>query len=193
MTYISCAFETEARALIDFYKLDKRSDLSYKLFFNENILLIISGMGQNKAKEAIEFLLLNYPNKQDDIFLNLGVCAGQKKFEVGDLVQIKQLHSIDESHKLSSINKGIAEVSCFSSEVAVSGSCSQDIAEMEANSIYSIIQKYFLVKNISFLKIVSDNFNPIKFSKEFIINLTKQNIKEITKHINLLQEKNSEK
>ena len=187
MTYILSAFETEARALIQSYGLQKDVNHPFKLFYSEEILIIISGMGQEKAKEAIEYLLLNFPNKTDDIFINLGICAGQKEFAVGTLLQIKQLQDEEESHHLITCNEYIQAVSCFSSFVPLDIPTTTDIAEMEAMGIYRVIHTYFPRKQISFLKIVSDNFNPIKFSKAFIIGLFQNKLSQIQDHITLLQ------
>ena len=52
MTYILCAFESEARAIIDKYKLLKGNSDKYTLFKNENFLIFISGMGQDNAYNA---------------------------------------------------------------------------------------------------------------------------------------------
>ena len=189
MTYILSAFETEARALIDFYKLSKKNNSAYKIFYNEDIFLIISGMGQERASEAIEYLILNYPNKKEDIFINLGICAGQKKYKVGELLHVETLTNNEESHKMAKIGNKITQVSCFSSKTPVSSIISQDIAEMEAMSIYKVVRDYFKHTNISFLKIVSDNFNPQKFSKQFVIDLTFNNLEKINSHIQDLNEK----
>ena len=187
MTYILCAFETEARAILDNYKLQKRQSHPFKTFYDENIFIIISGMEQNKAKEAVEYLLLNFPHKSNDIFINLGTCAGQKEFPIGSLVQVQQLQDEEESHRLCVQNKAIKAVSCFSSVLPLDRPTSTDIAEMEAIGIYKIISKYFPLKKISFLKIVSDNFNPIKHEKAFIIKLTQDNLVEIKAHIELMK------
>jgi len=186
MTYIISAFETEARALIDSYKLQKRSTHPFKLFYDEEIFIIISGMGQNRAEEALEYLSLNFPYHPNDTFINLGTCAGQKEFSIGTLVQVKLLQDEEESHRLCVQNKELQAVSCFSSLLPLDRPTSTDIAEMEAIGIYRTINNYFPLKKISFLKIVSDNFNPIKHEKAFIIKLTQDNLVEIKAHIELL-------
>ncbi len=188
MIYILCAFEAEARAVIDAYKLEKKESSDFKLFFNEEMLVLISGMGQKKAKNALEYLLLNYPNTKEDIFINLGTCAGQKEFEIGTLVQIKQLQNEEESHRLCTKSSGLPAVTCFSSPTPVQRPTATDIAEMEAISIYPIVSQYFSLKQVSFLKIVSDHFNPVKLSKPFVIELTNRNLKAIKEHLKVMQE-----
>lgn len=183
MIYIMSAFEAEARSLIDYFKAQKHKSSPFKIFCNKNVLIIISGMGQENAYSAIEYLLLNYPNKEEDIFINLGVCAGHNRYNIGNLVQIKHLKNDEESHILYTIGNSIKEVSCFSARKPLERPCSTDIAEMEAMSIYKGISEYFRPQRTSFLKIVSDNFKPVKPKKQFIIELTRKNLPLIHNHI----------
>jgi len=187
MTYILCAFEIEARALIDRYKLQKGKSGPYKIFSNEDILVFISGMGQDNAVEAIQNMLLNFPNTHKDIFINLGICAAQSSYEIGEILQIKKLKDEEASHLLKTPDSGIKTVSCFSSKVPLDRPVNEDIAEMEAMSFYTNIREYYEAKNISFLKVVSDHFNPNKPDKQFIISLIQKNISKIDEHLNQMR------
>jgi len=192
MIYIFCAFETEARALIDRYKLKKRKSGKYTFFANEEILILISAMGQENAKNAAEHLLLNFPAKKEDIFINLGVCAAQSTYEVGKILQIAKLVNEEESHFLKSVPSSIQSVSCFSAKRPQGRPVNEDISEMEAMGIYNYIRPYFMAEHISFLKIVSDNFNPVRLEKQFIISLIHKNIPLIDEHIKIMQEGDSD-
>jgi len=175
MTYIICAFESEARALIDKYKLAKDTSGTFTLFKNEEFIIFICGMGQENAQTATQNLLLNFPNKENDIFVNLGICAAQTSYNIGTLVQIHKLQGNHESHVLKTVDSGIPPVSCFSSFTPLNR---------------PVISPYFKTTKISFLKVVSDNFNPVKFNKGFIISLMNANLSHIIKHINIMKEKN---
>ncbi|MDF1881312.1 hypothetical protein JHD50_08360 [Sulfurimonas sp. MAG313] len=183
MIIIFCAFEVEARALVDKYKLSKKEDDEYKTFYNEDTLILISGMGQDNAQKASEYFLLNYSHSQKDIFINLGICAAHTIYKVGDIVQIKKLANEEESHLLKTANSSIKKVSCFSTKVPVSCPVNEDIAEMEAMSLYLALSPYFPKENMSFLKVVSDNFDCAKPNKDFIISLFNNQFNEIDTHI----------
>ncbi len=187
MIYIFCAFETEARALIDKHRLSKRKSGLYTLFTNEEILIFISGMGQENANNAAMHLILNFPAKKDDIFINLGVCAAQSSYRVGNILQIEKLVDEKESHRLKCVSSPVQKVSCFSAKLPQDRPVNEDIAEMEAMSIYNTISQYFAAEHISFLKVVSDNFNPVKLEKQFIISLIQKNIPLIDEHIKIMQ------
>jgi len=190
MTYILSAFESEARAIIDKHRLIKMKSGIYTLFKNEEFLVFISGMGQDNAHLATQHLLLNFPNKTNDIFVNLGICAAQSSFKVGELLQINKLQDTQESHLLKTIDSDLPKVSCFSSHEALNRPVNEDIAEMEAMSIYKEIRTYFNPSCISFIKVVSDNFNPVKFNKGFIISLISTNLPMIMKHLQKMKEIN---
>ena len=187
MIYIFCAFEAEARALIDSYKLAETQTEPFALFANKEIQLIISGMGQDRAKEAGHYLLSICSIEKDDVLLNIGICAAQEEYHVGELLEIKSIQNEEVSYELEPRSSGIKQVSCFSARQVLGKATPTDIAEMEALSLYEILKDSFLSENIGFLKIVSDNFNPFVPKKKFIIALVQAHIKEIKAHIKTLQ------
>lgn len=186
MLYIICAFEAEARALIDVYKLVKKQSEPFALFESNEIKLLICKMGQQNAKEACQYLSQHYNLKKEDKLLNLGICAAQEKYSTGSILLVKNLSNEYISHELQTIDSNLTEVSCYSSAQVLDKPSKSDIAEMEALAIYETLSIYFTKENISFLKIVSDNFKPFKPSKQFIIDLIKGNLKEIQDHITQL-------
>jgi len=187
MIYFICAFEAEARALIEYCKLQKDPNSPCTLFSNAERIILISGMGQDNAKKAIEYLLLKYPHSDDDVLINLGICAAQDKFPVGSLLHVQSLRSRSESFELKVVDSTLQKVSCFSSEEVLTQVVDTDIAEMEAISIYKAASASFSPSKISILKVVSDHFKPFKIKKQFIIDLIKPHVKEIETHIQQIQ------
>ena len=187
MIYIFCAFEAEARALIDSYKLIKKQSVPFVLFSNESIQLILSGMGQQKAKEAAEYLLTLHTIQNTDIFLNIGVCAAKENYKIGELLEVNQIHDETNTYPLQSHSSILKPVTCFSASQAQGKGRDSDIAEMEALGLYLVLKDDFISDRISFLKIVSDNFKPFIPKKSFIIGLIQARVKEIKEHIQNLQ------
>ncbi len=187
MVYFICAFEAEARALIDHYRLQKDLSQPYPVFFNEDKVILISGMGQENAKKAAEHLLSRYPHGNDSVLINLGICAAQEKFPIGSLLCVKSLHNESESFEFKNVDSALEKVSCFSSEQALTQASNTDIAEMEAISIYKAVSTSFAPYKISVLKVVSDHFKPFKIKKQLIIDLIRVHLKEIETHIKQIQ------
>ena len=186
MIYIICAFEAEARALIDSYKLVKKQTSPFALFENSEIRLIISLMGPEKAASASQYLISTFLPKADDSFLNLGICAAQSQYPIGELLQIEILTDGKSCFTIETLDSGIKTVSCYSSDKAMHTAVETDIAEMEAMTLYEKMSSSFNAKNISFLKVVSDHFKPFKPDKQFVIDLIRNNLKPIKEHISLL-------
>jgi hypothetical protein len=186
MLYIICAFEAEARAIIDHYKLTKKQIKPFALFQSSEILLIVCGMGPDNAKTASQYLLNTFSLHKEDSCLNLGICAAKDDFSIGELLQVQDLQNQTSSYTLETLDSDIKTVSCYSSDKVLDSPSNTDIAEMEALSIYETVSSYFEQTNISILKIVSDNFRPFKPNKQFVIDLIRNNIKPIKEHINQL-------
>jgi hypothetical protein len=187
MVYFICAFRAEARALIDHYKLQKDSTQLYPVFFNEKMTILISGMGQSNATKAVDFLLSHYPQSNNTILINLGICAAQEKFPIGSLLQVQSLQNESERFELTTFDSILDKVSCFSSDHAQAQATKTDIAEMEAISLYKAASVSFGSTKISILKIVSDHFKPFKIKKQFIIDLIRPHLQEIDAHIKQIQ------
>ncbi len=187
MTYILCAFESEARALIDTYRLHKEQSEPFAVFANSKICLIISGLGQENAKGASRYLLEQFAPSYQDSLINLGICAAQEQFEIGTLLQIKTLRNAQADYSLSCGASHIPCVSCLSTSTVQEKSIQEDIAEMEAFSIFESLQEHFAPENIRFFKVVSDHFKPFIPKKQLVISLIQAHIKTLKSEIELLQ------
>ena len=86
MIYIVTALKPEAQAFVDFYKLKKNRLGNYATFTNENITLIISGLGVINARLATQTNINNIDITDDDIYLNIGICGASREYEIGQLL-----------------------------------------------------------------------------------------------------------
>ncbi len=187
MIYIICAFESEARVLIDSYKLEKTQVQPFVLFCNDEIRLIISGLGQEKAKAAAEYMIDTFFPSTDDAFLNIGICAAHPQFKLGSLLQIAQLGNGEKSYTLECHSTTWPCVSCLSSSRVQDEVISEDIAEMEAFGLYEPIRQHFHADKIRFFKVVSDHFEPFIPKKQLIISLMQEHLNTLRAEIKRLQ------
>ncbi|MEG0771006.1 MAG: hypothetical protein RR436_03810 [Clostridia bacterium] len=168
---IIIAMEEEAQPLINKLKLRKEENLYFKLYKNEDIFLIISGIGLSASELAAGYLAFVL---ECDVLYNIGTCgttgnmfnhneivsidkvykrdfnlvpAGYMQFEVPNVGQYIQLPS----------NNNFRVASCYSSdEFITKKSIVPDnvLVEMEA---YSIAYVAFIKKIPCYIyKIVSD-------------------------------------
>jgi hypothetical protein len=186
MTYIICAFEAEARVIIDTYKLRKDTQHAFKHFYNDTITLLISGMGQENARRCASFLLDSFSiAKEDDCFINLGICAAQPSFPLGSLLEVVQLHVDQQVYTLEHSSVDTPKVSCLSTDVPQHTASLQECAEMEAGALYEQLSPAFSAEKFFILKLVSDHFNPLPVKKSKIIHAFMQVRALITAYLTL--------
>lgn len=162
MLYIICALKPEAQAFVDKYKLGK-------LKKNDDIVVILSGIGVensfNATKKIVEIM------DDSDTILNVGICGGDKKFAIGELLEVCiSTKSVE----------GRGFLTCVDSEVSKSGE--YELVDMESDGF---IQASLDVENKYMFKVVSDHFEPHKVTKQMTKSLVFNVIDDINKQINL--------
>lgn len=76
MIFISTAMMSEARIFIDRLKLKmNKEENRFRIYENESIKLIITGVGATNAMIATVYLLTRYEAKKTDCLVNLGIAA----------------------------------------------------------------------------------------------------------------------
>lgn len=181
MIYIITAMGIEAKPLIDFFKLKKDNTIKkFQVFKNENIILIISGVGLVKSSIATTYILSLFSPSNKDIIVNLGLCgAKNKELSINEMV-------ICNSIKNSITNKSFypdmlfihpfKEVSLetFGNPIFSDIKIKSDIVDMEGASFFESASIFFENHKIFVLKIVSDflhKVNEIKIYQMIYSNL----------------------
>jgi len=159
MIYVLTATKAEAQAFVDKYKL--------KNYKNENLTLIITGIGMQKTNKAIQNLKTKLTKK--DIILNVGICAAPKEIKISSLYKISKVKYQDKTITLFEGDTLLESVEFDLSEEK------KHLVDMEAFVIAKELNKY----NLHIYKIVSDNFEPNTITKDFAKMLVFQNIKNI--------------
>src|ERR1700761_8244047 len=94
MIAIVTAFHSEAKPLIEYFKLKTQmTQAPFPIYQNENMHLIISGLGKINAALAVGYLqaILQTPNI---VWLNIGI-GGHRSMEIGTAILAHKV--IDES------------------------------------------------------------------------------------------------
>jgi len=160
MLFILFALKSEAQAFVDRFKLKKKKDLNYTLFYNNHITAIVSGVGVLNASNAVSFLLNNYTIDSDDIFINIGICGASNEYKIGELIQISQVNYKNRSCKLNNQTNILTTLDYKQVQADFK------IVDMEAFGFCNALKD---IKNNKYIfKIVSDHFNPNNLSKDFV-------------------------
>lgn len=94
MLYIVTALYIEAKPLISLFNLKKdNSYTKFQVFFNEDIKLIISGIGKVKSATALTYLISKEDIKKNDYIANIGFVASNKNSQLGDIVYVSKIQN----------------------------------------------------------------------------------------------------
>ncbi len=177
MTYIVTALKPEAQAFVDYYKLTKSKLDSYTLFSNEQIKLIISGVGVENSRLATQTLIEYFDIDHEDVCMNVGVCAASRNYKIGTLIECGAVLYEDIKY-IFDIEK--PSINCVTKEIS---SPIYDRVDMESYGFYDAVIHNRAIKKFHIFKVVSDHFEPHKVTKEQAKSLLFNQIKTINKLI----------
>jgi len=189
MIYIVCALHCEAKPLIDNYKLSLEQDAVFPIFSNEQIKIIVAGIGKTSTAAAMAYLYARNQELPYCAWLNVGI-AGHKNLPLGSLVNVNKISDSsmnwypvrpENSKQLGAELKTVdAPVEHYQDEALV---------DMEASAFMATALRFSPVELLQVLKVISDNEeNHIdNINKKQVQQLIEQNLKEISETINWLQ------
>lgn len=168
MVYFLTALYYEAKDIICHYKMRKIIGITkFQVFKGENEILIISGTGGIKAIIAATYLLTNFQQNEDDIFVNIGTCGSVKNnFREGEVFLCNKL--VDNFSKKAfypdmlfknPFNEGILESFSNVVNANIEQNIEADIVDQEGVFVYEAVSMFFNPQNIYIIKIVSDMLN----------------------------------
>ena len=158
MIYIVIALKSEAQAFVDKFKLIKTKYNKFSLYIGKEIVILVSGMGIENTKIGTTVLIEKFNPSDNDILMNIGICAANKKYEIGELLKIGSIYFEDEKYLL---DENIPNtITCSNNEVSQS---IYELVDMESFGFYKASQN---IKNRSIYKVVSDHFEPNKITKD---------------------------
>lgn len=178
LLYIITALKSEAQAFVDKYRLTKSKLGAFVLFSNEEIFLVVSGMGVLNARLATQALINQYDITDEDIYLNVGICGASKEYEIGSLIEVG---SIVYEEMLYKFKEDACEISCVNEAV---NETLKEIVDMESYGFYDAVIHNPAIKNFHILKVVSDHFEPEKVTKDGTKKLLSKKIDDINSIIN---------
>jgi len=170
--YITVALMSEAKVLIEHLNLKRVNDKKFKIYYSDDIYLIISGIGSLNSSIATTYLLTKYKAKEDDEVLNLGICGSTFECKYGDIFSVRQvidyeskvIFKLDGEKKLTTFNTPQNEKKVKNSLIDMEG-----FGFTKSARIFS--------KNVKILKVVSDFCDDEILSGEEVYKLMKNILK----------------
>ena len=160
MLYIVTALKAEAQAYVDKYKLTKSKLSNFTLYTSSEMMLIVSGMGVSNARSATQALINHKDIVDEDIYLNIGICASDRKDSIGKLLEIGSIVYEEKKYIFKETKR---EILCSNSAVDEEHPTAVD---MESFGFYDAVIHNPAIKKFFIFKVVSDHFEPKKVTKE---------------------------
>jgi len=170
MTLIHTALQSEAQSIIEKYKLKLLLNYNLKIYSNDKVVLLISGMGKVKTLESLEIVFAKFKIQKA---INIGISGcSDKNIAIGSLFCTNQ--------KLTDI-KHIALKTVDTPQTAKK--IKSLLFDMEGKYFEEYALRFLDKRDIYIFKVVSDYLDDTIPSKEFVKQLINKNIKSIEKWI----------
>lgn len=179
------ALSEEARPIIQQFRLKRLHSINaFPVYGNDEVRLIVSGIGKLAAATATGYLAGIDSAGKATAWLNVGV-AGSKSLPVGQTVLAHQIiDAVSQQKFYPTIYFDTDCVTAVVNTVSLPESeyLGDYLYDMEAAGFYSAALRFSSTELIHDLKIVSDNdsFHVDNVSKSDVVNLIEQNMKDIT-------------
>ncbi len=187
MIYLITALDAEARPLIEHYRLKRDLSLPYSLYKNDDIVLLVSGMGKTNALMGLSTLLGWRIPKPADILMNIGICGAPSEYEITEALLIHQIIDHEKRYYPDILYPhSMRETSLLCVDEPQSHNCEFPV-DMESSAIFQAASRFFKLHQIAFVKIVSDHFTPQSVTKEGAIELIRSHLTLIDDLLSALQ------
>ena len=175
MILIHTALLCEAQSFIEHYKL-KKINSNPKIYSNENLLIVISGIGKENTINSLTYIFNNYIISKA---FNIGIAGcNDLKVPISTLFCTNKIIKNIEYTKLISVDSPkIAE------NTILEQSKEKILYDMEGNYFFDYIASKLDLKDIYIFKIISDHLDEKILPKDYIKLLIKKNIITINKYI----------
>ncbi len=164
------ALPVEAKPLITYYLLQPVSSKPFHVYRNDDIRLVVSGIGKEKSKQAVSFLHdLFFPHPfplpggegrgEGEAWINIGI-AGHRDHEIGTGVLA---HKITDSKSEKSwypafvFHPPVTTDSVLTVHSAESRYESPYVYDMEASGFYEAALRHSTAELVHCYKVISDN------------------------------------
>lgn len=195
MIFITCALYCEAKPFIEINKLLKdMSCRSFQLFKNEDIILIISGVGIINSSAATSFMLTKFDAGPKDIFINIGICGSKyKSIAVGSCVLCNKIvyKASDKVFYADMLYKHPfieGSLETHSKIVCDTNLIQSDFVDMEGAAAFRSALFFLPIQNIFCIKIVSDYIDKTSIKPAYVSEIVMKNVPSIISFLKAIEE-----
>ena len=191
MIHLVTAFSAETNPLIRHFQLKQTQLKPFRIFENQSIRLIVSGIGKDNSKKAVSFLhelFCPHPNPlpqgEGEVWINIGI-AGHRDLPVGTGILAHKVE--DEETQKSWYPQVLFEPSFptgsfLTVEQPESHYLEGHVYDMEASGFYEAALQYSILELVHCYKVISDNSKSSheKITPEFAEKIIANRLNEIS-------------
>ncbi len=194
MSCLCFALQAEAKPFLAYFSLSLVHDKPFRIYRNDNIWAIITGIGKERMARAISFFAgFSFPDPIS--YLNIGL-AGHKDEEIGNVFLCHKV--MDESRQISLYPtfffpwKKRTETLCTIDRME-SNYPAPYLFDQEGSAFFTTAKSFTELEKVQLLKVVSDNINnPLStFEKEKVPSLMERAIPDTKELLSYLCSKQS--
>jgi len=198
MIYIVTALYPEAKPWIEYFQLKKRKTSSkFQIFQNEDITLIISGIGVLSSSTATAHLLTVYHSSPNDTVFNIGIAgAVDNRYDLGETILCHKitLHETKESYYPDVLlshdfKEGVLESFLHPVSKNQLSKVEGDLVDMEGAGFFHAASSFLPPHHIFVIKIISDFLEPEKITRELVTKTMEQSLPKLTAFIERIKNK----
>ncbi len=155
-----CAFHSEAKPVIDFYRLKKSHDNPpYDLYYGDQMVCVISGPGKVASAAASAWVAGKHHQVDSFAWINLGT-AGAAQHEIGQIFGLNQIIDGDNGQRYYPITISKSSLLGHPGKCLSQASKNYDskyLFDMESSGFAGASLRFSCAELIRSIKVVSDN------------------------------------
>lgn len=191
MICIIAALNWEAQPLIEHYRLSSIDSSYFRMYGNEDMKLIIGGVGKLRSAIATTHMLSHVGDLDSCAAINVGLCgAYDEDCAVGTPILINKIKDMDTGYEyfpdiLFSHDMGEGELETHArvvygdDKLKLHEKPKRRYVDMEAAGFYEAANLFLPPHRISCIKVVSDHLEGGRFSRGAIVGLIEGSISHI--------------
>ncbi|MGN0144480.1 MAG: hypothetical protein ACI398_05815 [Clostridium sp.] len=195
MITICTATYVEAEPFIKNFNLKKNlCELKFQIFNNNDMRLIITGIGKIKSAIALTYLFTKYKPSFSDILINIGLCgSSNKNYNIGDIFLCNKIidHDSNKTYFTDILFKHPFKETSIETCSSVAGSntiLQSELTDMESSGIYESALTFIQPHEVFFIKIISDYLSTDKIDINIIKDILSKSADKIIGWINSIKD-----
>lgn len=181
---IVTALDFEARAIIEHYGLIGMNNPYFRVYVNDDIMLIISGVGKIRSSIATTYILSNIEDIEHCAVINVGLCGAQDtNYPLGMPILVNKIVDADTSYEYFPdilFPHDMVEEGLETHQVRISidgGShIGEKLVDMEASGFFESASTFLPPHRLSCIKVVSDHLDGYIPKKNEVIGMMQEAI-----------------